>query len=237
MSDWIDISRSLHAGTPPWPGDTAFSFRLTWRMAEGANVNVGALAMGTHNGTHADAPFHYLPAGAGIDAVDLSVFVGPATVVEVSGISRADLEPAEAAIRTCGRVLLKTGAWRDPGVFPERYPVLENGVAAWLGGLGVRLVGVDVPSVDPVDSAELPNHHALAAAGIYMIESLDFTAVDPGEYELIALPLKIAGGDASPVRAVLRRLYGPAARNMSARGQPPAKPEPRSGDVNEPLPS
>lgn len=199
----IDITRPLHAGTPPWPGDTAFSFRLTWQMAAGASVNVGALTMGTHNGTHADAPFHYLPDGVAIDAVDLSVFVGRATVVEVAGISRPELEPA---IRRCERVLLKTGAWRDPGVFPRQYPVLQDGVATWLGGLGVRLIGLDVPSVDTVDSTDLPNHRALGAAGIYIIESLDLTGVDPGEYELIALPLKIAGGDASPVRAVLRPL-------------------------------
>lgn len=208
MSDWIDITRPLHAGTPPWPGDTAFAFRLNWRMAAGATVNVGALTMGTHNGTHADAPFHYLPDGPPIDALDLSAFVGPAAVVDVSGravIARPDLEPAEAAIRSCGRLLLKTGAWADPAVFPATYPILSAETPAWLGTLGVRLLGLDVPSVDPVDSADLPIHHALAAAGVLIVESLDLSAVAAGEYELIALPLKIKGGDASPVRAVLRR--------------------------------
>lgn len=208
MSNWIDITRPLHAGTPPWPGDTAFDFRLTWRMADGASVNVGALTMGTHNGTHVDAPYHYLPDGPGIDALDLTVFVGAAVVVDVTRreiISRADLEPAQDAIRSCGRLLLKTGGWSDPAVFPKTYPVLSGETPAWLGTLGVRLLGLDVPSVDRVDSAELPIHHALAAAGILILESLDLRAVEPGEYQLIALPLRIAGGDASPVRAVLRR--------------------------------
>lgn len=208
MSDWIDITRPLHAGTPPWPGDTAFDFRLTWRMADGASVNVGALTMGTHNGTHVDAPFHYLPDGSRIGALDLAVFVGAATVVDVTGretISPADLASAEAAIRSCGRLLLKTGGWGDPAVFPKTYPVLGQETPAWLGNLGVRLLGLDVPSVDRVDSADLPIHHALAAAGILIMESLDLDAVEPGEYQLIALPLRIADGDASPVRAVLRR--------------------------------
>lgn len=208
MSGLIDISRALHGGTPPWPGDTAFAFRLHGQMAAGAAVNVGAVSMGTHNGTHADAPFHFQSDGAGIDALDLAAFIGPAAVIDVTGrpaIARSDLAPAEAAIRRCGRVLLKTGAWGDPGVFPREFPVLEAGLAGWLGALGVRLVGLDVPSVDPVDSAELPNHHALAAAGISILESLDLHGADAGEYELIALPLKIAGGDASPVRAILRR--------------------------------
>ena len=204
-----DITRPLHATTAPWPGDTAFVHRLTARMDEGAVVNVGALSMGTHNGTHADAPFHYQPDGAPIDALDPALFIGPALVVDVSAAGWSITQAAfgDAARHLSGgvtRLLLKTGAWPDSTHFPARIPTLAPGVPAWLGESGVRLLGLDVPSVDDIDSKTLPVHHALAAADIYIIESLDLSAVAPGVYELIALPLRIVGGDASPVRAVLR---------------------------------
>jgi arylformamidase len=204
-----DITRPLCAGLAPWPGDTPFAYRLTWRMAAGASVNVGALAMSTHNGTHTDAPFHYTPRGAAIDTLDLHVFAGPAMVVDVSGagpsITREVLAPAAEILRhQAPRLLLKTGAWPDDTVFPARIPVLAPDVPAWLASLGVRLLGLDVPSVDDIESRELPIHHALGAAGIQILESLDLASVPAGIYELIALPLKIAGGDAAPVRAILR---------------------------------
>ena len=204
-----DISRPLHATTAPWPGDTAFNHRLTWRIDEGAAANVGAVTMGTHNGTHADAPFHYLPDGTKLDAMDLDLFVGPAVVADVTGagwsITREAL--ADAARHLGGevtRLLLKTGKWPDSTRFPERIPTLAPDAPAWLGKRGVRLLGLDVPSVDAIDSKTLPVHHALAAAGVCIIESLELSAVAAGVYELIALPLPITGGDASPVRAVLR---------------------------------
>ena len=202
-----DITRPLRHTLAPWPGDTAFEHRLTWRMDEGAAVNVGALTMGTHNGTHADAPFHYLPDGETIDALDPALFVGPALVVDVSAagwsITRAAFDGMDEDVT---RLLLKTGAWPDDTRFPARIPTLAPDVPAWLGERGVRLLGLDVPSVDDIDSKTLPIHHALAAAGIHIIESLDLSAVTPGVYELIALPLRIVGGDAAPVRAVLREL-------------------------------
>ena len=211
MSTLYDISRPLHTTTAPWPGDTAFEYRLTWRMDAGASVNVGAITMGTHNGTHADAPFHYLSDGECIDALDLSLYVGPAVVTDVSAagwsITQDALADVASQLGTHGnvtRLLLKTGSWPDSTRFPERIPTLAPGVPAWLGKRGVRLLGLDVPSVDTIDSQDLPVHHALAAAGVCIIESLDLSAVAPGVYELIALPLRIVGGDASPVRAVLR---------------------------------
>ncbi len=205
----LDISRPLSTALAPWPGDTPFEHRLTWRIADGAAVNVGALTMGTHNGTHADAPFHYLSDGAPIDALDPALFVGPAVVADVTDagwtIPRAAL--AEAA-RHLGpgvsRLLLKTGAWPDSTRFPERLPLLAPDVPAWLAEQGVRLLGLDVPSVDAIDSKDMPIHHALARAGVCILESLDLSAAAAGLYELIALPLRISGGDASPVRAVLR---------------------------------
>ncbi len=205
-----DITRPLHATTAPWPGDTRFEHRLTWRIADGAVVNVGALSMGTHNGTHADAPFHYLSDGAAIDALDPALFLGPAVVADVTtagwSIGRDALESAGRHFRDGGvpRLLLKTGAWPDSTRFPERLPLLAPDVPAFLGAAGVRLLGLDVPSVDAIDSKDLPVHHALADAGICIIESLDLSVVPAGVHELIALPLRIVGGDASPVRAILR---------------------------------
>ena len=210
MTVFHDITRPLHRALPPWPGDTAFDYRLTWRIDAGASVNVGALTMGTHNGTHADAPFHFLPDGAPIDALDPALYVGPAIVADVTGagwtIERTHLAAALPATGqdNVGRLLLKTGAWPAGAPFPERIPLLAPDVPAWLGERGVRLLGLDIPSVDAIDSRDLPIHRALAAAGVHILESLDLSAVPAGVYGLIALPLKIAGGDAAPVRAILQ---------------------------------
>ncbi len=210
MVTFYDITRPLHNALPPWPGDTAFDYRLTWRMDAGASVNVGAVTMGTHNGTHADAPFHFLPDAAHIDALDPAIYVGPAIVADVSDagwtITRRHLDAAAPHFGRDGvtRLLLRTGVWPDGAPFPERIPLLDPDVPAWLGERGIRLLGLDVPSVDAIDSRDLPIHHALAAAGIHILESLDLSAVSGGVYELIALPLRIADGDAAPVRAVLR---------------------------------
>lgn len=212
MAAFHDITRPLHNALAPWPDDTAFDYRLTWRMDAGSSVNVGAVTMGTHNGTHADAPFHFLPDGARIDALDPGIYVGPAVVADVTGVGwtvgRDDLADAARHFGQNGvtRLLLKTGAWPDGAPFPTRIPLLAPDVPAWLGEHGVRLLGLDVPSVDAIDSHDLPIHHALAAAGVHILESLDLSAVPAGVYELIALPLRIAGGDAAPVRAVLRDL-------------------------------
>jgi arylformamidase len=205
-----DVSRSLQNTLAPWPGDTPFHFRLTAQLGQGAVVNVGAMSMGLHNGTHADAPFHYVAAGECIDSVPLDLFMGPAVVVDVSKagwtITREHLAHAQADFAATGRLVLKTGTWPDSTQFPEKIPTLAADVPAWLGGAGVRLIALDVPSVDAIDSKTLPVHLALAAANIYIIESLDLGQVKEGIYELIALPLKITGGDASPVRAVLREI-------------------------------
>ena len=209
-----DITRPLHATTAPWPGDAPFEHRLTWKIADGAAVNVGVLTMGTHLGTHADAPFHYIPDGPTIDALDPALFVGPAVVADVTSagwsIGLDALADAARHFQNGGvpRLLLKTGAWPDSTRFPARLPLLAPDVPAFLGAAGVRLLGLDVPSVDAIESKDLPVHHALARAGVCIMESLDLTAVPAGLYELIALPLRIVGGDASPVRAVLRPWQG-----------------------------
>lgn len=210
-----DITRPLHNALAPWPGDTAFHFKRTWEMSAGASVNVGAVTMGVHNGTHADAPIHFRPEGIGIDTMPLEIFCGPAVVIDLSDARHDDpcapirlpeLEPVAADLPRAPRLLLKTGAWQDSTQFPPCIPVVAPEVPAWLGARGVVLLGMDVPSVDATDSKTMPNHHALFRAGVSILESLDLRAVPAGVYELIALPLKIVGGDAAPVRAILRAL-------------------------------
>jgi arylformamidase len=207
----FDISRPLFNGLAPWPGDTAFRFNLNWKMAEGATVNVGAMTMGVHNGSHADAPFHFEEGAATIDRMPLGIYFGEAVVVDLT--SRFENDKAReitiadigAAAESAPRILLKTGVWKDPKIFPERIPVIARDVPKWLEDRKVKLLGLDLPSVDPIEAKVLANHHALAAANIAIVESLDLAEVEAGVYHFSALPLRIAGGDAAPVRAILWR--------------------------------
>ena len=207
----FDISRPLFNGLAPWPGDTAFHFDLKWKIADGATVNVGAVTMGVHNGSHADAPFHFEQGAATIDRIPLETYIGEAVVVDLTnsfqnGDAREiTVDDIDRAAELAPRVLLKTGVWSDPKIFPDRIPVIARGVPAWLHDRKVKLLGLDLPSVDPIDAKVLVNHHALAAANIAIVESLDLTAVEAGVYHLSALPLRIDGGDAAPVRAILWR--------------------------------
>jgi arylformamidase len=200
-----DITLPMHPSLACWPGDTHFDFQLNMKIRDGSTVNLGSIEMSVHTGSHADAPFHFEPEGASIEALDLTPFLGPAVVIDVSGrdtIRREDLDGLRTHPKP--RVLLKTNAWKDHSRFPEVVPVMEPGVPAFLKECGVILIGLDVPSVDQIDSKNLPIHHELGVCNIRILESLDLAAVPAGEYELIALPLKIVGADGSPVRAILR---------------------------------
>jgi arylformamidase len=214
MKIW-DISRSLSNDFAEWPGDEPFRYRLTSEIAKGASVNLGAITMSVHNGTHADARFHFGRNAESIEKAPLDLYLGSATVVDLSQsfsrlkdkhlITLDDLRPDSEEIAATSRLLVKTGRWSNSTVFPEKIPVLAADVPVWLQKNGVKLLGVDLPSVDEIDSKSLQNHHALARAGIAIIESLDLSDVVPGVYNFAALPLKIAGADAAPVRAVLWR--------------------------------
>ncbi|HKB89176.1 MAG TPA: cyclase family protein [Opitutaceae bacterium] len=202
-----DITVPLSAAVVEWPGDTAYNFSLTARIRDGASCNVGRMVSSMHFGTHADAPFHYGETGLTMDAVPPEIYVGPARVLAVPGRDLITIENLHEVDPTAvTRVLLKTGSRLDHTIFPKKIPVLAPDVPAFLGACGVKLLGLDLPSVDQVDSKDLPIHHALEKADIYILENLDLSAVPPGDYELIALPLKIVGGDGSPVRAILRTL-------------------------------
>lgn len=199
-----DISLPLDASLAVWPGDAPYTRTESQRIRDGATVNLSSIALSVHAGTHADAPYHALVDGATIETLSLTTFVGPALVVDVRDkdvIRVADL--AGCDFSETPRLLLKTGAWTDHRQFPETVPVMDTEVIPFLGAQGVVLVGLDVPSVDPIDSKDLPNHHALAAHGIAILEALDLADVPPGRYELIALPMKLIGADGAPVRAIL----------------------------------
>jgi arylformamidase len=202
----IDISLPLDKGLAVWPGDTEFDYELAWKRSAGASVNVGSVRMSTHFGTHVDAPFHFDDAGRKIDELPLATFIGKAFVVHIQGqqqisttmLSKRDFQGAT-------RLLLRTDAWSDHHVFPERIPVMDPDVPDWLGSQGIVLIGLDLPSVDAIDSKELPTHHALARNRITILESLNLSGVEEGVYNLVALPLRLVGGDAAPMRAVLMR--------------------------------
>jgi arylformamidase len=214
MKIW-DISRTLSDDLAEWPGDEPFHFRLTKTMAEGQSINLGAIGMSVHNGTHADARFHFDTNGESIEKAPLEIYLGRAAVVDLTeAFSRSkekhlitveDLQPYAEEIAESSRLLVKTGRWSDSTVFPNQIPVIAADVPSWLQKSGVRLIGLDLPSVDEIDSKSLQNHNALAAAGIAIVESLDLTRVGSGIYNFAALPLKIAGADGAPVRAVLWR--------------------------------
>jgi arylformamidase len=214
MKVW-DISRTLSNDLAEWPGDEPCRFRLTREKTKGASVNLGAISMSLHNGTHADARFHFDANGESIEKASLQTYLGRAMVVDLWQafldskekhlITIEDLRPSAEAIAATSRILVKTGRWTDSTVFPKQIPVIAADVPAWLQKNGVKLLGLDLPSVDEIDSKSLQNHHALANAGIAIIESLDMSNVASGIYQLAALPLKIAGGDGAPMRAILWR--------------------------------
>jgi arylformamidase len=201
-----DISRPLNDLLAVWPGDEPFSLTHSTDMEKGDLCTVGLLRSGLHCGTHVDAPFHFKADGKTIDELSLDIYCGIAAVVD-AGLEELTSDLFESIdFTSVSRILVKTGIWNDNSVFPFEFPVLADGVPEYLSRHGVKLVGVDLPSVDKFNASVLKNHYALDAARIMIMESVDLSAVSPGVYELIALPLRIVGGDGSPVRAILRDL-------------------------------
>lgn len=205
-----DISIALREGTPEWPGDTPFACRWASLIAKGETVNVSAVIGSPHVGTHADAPLHVRDGWPGSHELPLDAFVGPASVVDVSllsGVIEADALTYDPDVHG-ERLLLRTGRTIAGGVFPNEWPCLSESCVKTLLGRGLRLLGVDAPSVDLRESKTLPVHHMLFSANAYILENLDLRRVPAGPYELIALPLKLMALDAAPVRAVLRESRG-----------------------------
>ncbi|RWR11864.1 arylformamidase [Siminovitchia fortis] len=202
---WIDISQPLTNDIGVWPGDTPFAFRLSFTKEQTGSVNIGQFTTSVHTGTHVDAPYHFDEHGKKVHELDLNLYVGRARVVDVTGcemVGKEELERFE--LEGVERLLLKTTDGRDLNRFPEKYTVFRENIGPFLKEKGIRLIGTESPSVDAVDSKTMDAHHSLNDNGVYILENIVLTDVEPGDYELIALPLSIEGADGSPVRAVLR---------------------------------
>lgn len=207
MSELIDISPVVDEATAVWPGDVPFSRSVQCDMQQGANLTLSSFATTVHIGAHADAPSHYTKDGAAIDQVALDAYVGPCRVVTCKAPEGHQIRVAdcESAVRHgATRILFRTLSQPDPQRFNTDFVSFSPEAVEYLGRSGVRLVGIDTASVDPFDSKDLKAHNALIRWGIRNLEGLVLAHVQDGDYELIALPLKLRGFDASPVRAVLR---------------------------------
>lgn len=199
-----DISPTLRPGIAVWPGDEAFRHERSLRISQGSSVNLSSVTFSLHTGVHADAPLHFDDDGEAIDQVDLSKYLGNALLVSVEvreSISAQDLEPFLQ--QKPERLLVRANPGFTADSFPSRFAHFSPEAAQAIGKAGVRLVGIDAPSVDFVDSKELPCHNAFGRAGTAILENLLLAGVPDGEYQLVALPLKISGGDGSPLRAIL----------------------------------
>jgi len=203
-----DISPPVHAGAAVFPGDTPFAQRWTARIAPGCPVNVSALTLSPHVGAHADAPLHYDDAGAPVGALALEPYLGPCRVVHALGCAPlVQWRHLEHALHDLPpRVLVRTYARAPIDRFDDALAAFEPLTLERLADLGVVLVGIDTASVDPAESKTLAAHQVLLGRGLRVLENLVLDDVAEGDYELIALPLKLATADASPVRAVLRAL-------------------------------
>ena len=212
MSSWKsarriwDISQTLRPGLPVWPGDTAFGIERTWDMAAGSPVNVSRMVMSTHSGTHGDAPLHYGNDAADIASVELDPYIGECLVVDARGISGAIGVGDLPAIESADRVLFRTYDTFPHDEWREDFTAISADAIRWLAVQGVKLIGTDAPAVDPHDSKSIDAHKAVLEHDMRILEGLVLDGVEAGRYELIALPLKIAGGDAGLCRAILREL-------------------------------
>jgi arylformamidase len=201
-----DVSVPLAAGMTTYPGDPPFAIETAQRFGD-SPYELSLVSLSTHTGTHVDAPSHFVPGGASVDQLPLEILLGKARVVELlerDKIDRADLEALD--LRDDLRVLLKTrmsGQLLKPG-YHQDHVYLSEDAALYLAQAGIKLVGIDYLSVDRFGSTDFPAHRALLGAGVIVIEGLDLSEVDPGEYEMACLPLRVAGADGAPARVVLR---------------------------------
>ena len=206
--DWIDVTVPLKNGMVHWPDDPPFRVTRAQDLARGDMCTVSEIALGVHTGTHMDAPSHFVPDGAPMDALPLDAVMGPARVIEIRDshvIPVDELRPH--AFQRGERVLFKTRnsprCW-DTDAFVEDFVYIPRETAAYLVDRGVQTVGVDYLSVAGYMRDTVETHEALLQAGVWIIEGLNLSAVSAGPYDLVCLPLRIAGADGAPARAVLR---------------------------------
>jgi arylformamidase len=207
MARFIDVSVPLKTGMPTFPGNPDFELHAVKRIAEGGSSNVSRLVLGTHTGTHVDAPRHFFDNAATVDALALDLLIGRARVVEITkrgGITREDL--AAANLREDLRVLLKTpnsAFWNEPA-FRQDFTYLDESAASYLVEQGVKVIGIDYLSVEQFKKPGAPAHRALLSRNAIIIEGLNLSDAAPGMYEMYCLPLPVTGGDGAPARVVLR---------------------------------
>ena len=202
-----DISAPVHAASPVFPGDTPYSQQWCATIGPGCPVNVSAITLSPHVGTHADAPLHYAQGGAAIGAVPLDAFIGPCRVIHAIGCGPL-IEWRHIAHAVAGlppRVLVRTYARMPVDQWDAQLCAYAPETIERLADAGVVLVGIDTASIDPADSKPLPSHQVIRRRGLRVLENLVLDEVPEGDYELIALPLRLTTADASPVRAVLRK--------------------------------
>ena len=202
-----DITPAVSPSLATWPGDTPLTREILLDLARGDSVTLSTLRATVHLGAHADAPSHYGLEAPDIAARSLDYYLGPCEVMRVKPGRGALVTPAMLPGQpSAPRLLLATGTAPDPETFPEDFAALSPELVDHLHGAGVKLVGTDAPSVDPFTSKDLPAHHRFLANDMAILEGLALGEVPEGTYELIALPLRLVGFDASPVRAILRSL-------------------------------
>jgi arylformamidase len=201
-----DVTVPLTPMLPAFPGDAPVAIEVLQRAGESAYA-LARLGLTTHSGTHVDAPAHFVAGGATVDALPLEILLGKTRVVELPGRERVDRSDLEALdLRDDLRVLLKTrmsGQLLKPG-YQEDHVYLTGDAAHYLAQAGLKLVGFDYLSIDRFGDTSYPAHHALLGAGVVVVEGLDLSEVEPGEYDMTCLPLRVGGGDGAPARVVLR---------------------------------
>lgn len=208
IKTWWDISPPLSVATPTWPGDTPFQEERVWQFGPECPVNVGRITLSPHTGAHVDAPLHYRPDGAPIGEVPLEVYMGPCRVLHCLN-SSALVQPHQVEnqlVDVPERVLLRTYQQAPLSTWDPDFTAVAPETIELLARHGVRLIGIDTPSLDPQQSKTMDAHNAVARQGMAILEGIVLDDVPPGDYELIALPLRFANLDASPVRAILRPL-------------------------------
>lgn len=207
MSKIIDVTVPLSAGVPTFPGDPPFRMDFVRRIADGEPYNSARIEMSVHAGTHVDAPYHLLADGATVEQLPMDILMGKVRVVEFAvreRVDRADLEALD--LRDDIRLFFKTrmsGQLRSPR-FQEDFVHVTPEAATHLVNSGIKLLGVDYLSVDAFGSGDLATHLVLLGAGVVIVEGLDLSEVEPGEYDMTCLPLRLLGADGAPARVILR---------------------------------
>lgn len=204
---WIDVTRPIYPGMPVWPGDPDVAEQPLSRIEMGDACNVTLWTLGSHTGTHVDPPLHFIEGGATVPEMEINTLCGPCRVLDLTHLNRHVTADDLAGAGDCARIVLKTrNSFTDPAVFHEDFLAVDHSAAEWLISTGVRLIGIDGPSIERFNAGAHPVHHAILGAGIAVIEGLALADIRAGDYELICAPLPWRNGDGAPCRALLRAI-------------------------------